>query len=170
MKYTLKGRVGRLRWVAALSFFGKLVIWGVKMNARNRHWGGRGLGSYFLICIPTPPSTREEGFLSLFSLDQKCYGIGAWWEHLICKANFIVMRTSWAKVTFRSWRFPPFPIFLCLPPECLSPKMCGFLSVQRFLLFFVFPRTSILYKMYGFLPHGPWPPPFLWSYLAVYLS
>ena len=30
--YTLEGRAGRLRWVATPSFFGKLVIWAVKVD------------------------------------------------------------------------------------------------------------------------------------------
>ena len=38
---------------------------------------GGGLGSYFLIFIPAPPYGEEEGFLSLFSPDQKCHGTGA---------------------------------------------------------------------------------------------
>ena len=65
---TLSGeRAGRLRWAAALSFFGKLVIWRVKMMGSDIHCRGRGLGLYFLIFIPSPPSQGEEGFLSLFS-------------------------------------------------------------------------------------------------------
>ena len=51
--------------------------------------GREGLGSYSLIFIPAPPSWGKEGFLSLFSLDVKCHGIGAWWELLTCEANFI---------------------------------------------------------------------------------
>ena len=47
--------------------------------------------------------------------------------------------------------------------------MYGFLSVQRFLLFFVCPRTPVIHKMYGFLPLGPWPPfsPLISSYLLA---
>ena len=43
--------------------------------------------SSFMIFIPAPFSPGEEGFLSLFSLDQKCHGISAWWALLTCKAN-----------------------------------------------------------------------------------
>ena len=58
------------------------------------HWGRKVLGSYSLIFIPAPPSREEEGFLSLFSLDRKLHGVGAEWELLVCKANFIVMRAK----------------------------------------------------------------------------
>ena len=59
-----------------------------------------------------------------------------------------------------------FPTFLCLRDTC-HPKMYGFLSLQKFLLFFVCLQTPVLYKMYGFLPSGP--TPFLCSHLAVCL-
>ena len=51
--------------------------------------------------------------------------------------------------------FPPF--FVCLQ-DTYHPKMCGFLSVWRFLLSFVCPRTPAVYKMRGFLPSGACPP------------
>ena len=91
-KYTPTGEVGHRR-AAALHVIGKLGSWGLQMKGRNIHWGRRGLGeSYSLIFIPAPPSQGEEGFLSLFGFDQKGHGVGALWELLICKANFIVMR------------------------------------------------------------------------------
>ena len=49
-------------------------------------------GSYSLIFIPAPSSRGEEGFLSLFSLDQKRHGVSGRWVLLSCKAHFIVMR------------------------------------------------------------------------------
>lgn len=65
---------------------------------------------------------------------------------------------------------PPFIPFSCLPPGHLLLRMCGFLSVWRFLLFLCRPRFPTVYKMCGFLPPGPHPPPpFLCSYLASYL-
>lgn len=42
--------------------------------------------------------------------------------------------------------------------DTYHPKMCGFMSVQRFLLFFVCPRTHIVDKMYGLLQFGLHPP------------
>ena len=49
-KQTLKGRVGKVRWVAVVSFFVKLVTWDIKMNGWDIHWGRRVLGniSWFL--------------------------------------------------------------------------------------------------------------------------
>lgn len=44
---------------------------------------------------------------------------------------------------------------LCLPSGHSPPKMCSFLSVWRFLFFFVCPRTSALYQVLDFLPPGP---------------
>jgi len=38
---------------------------------------GEVLRSYSLILFPAPSPGREEGFLFLFILDQKCHGIGA---------------------------------------------------------------------------------------------
>ena len=67
------------------------------MGHRNE-WGGKFTGegkvcgSYSLIFIPAPSSRGEEGFLSLFSLDQKCHSVGALWVLLTWKANFIEMR------------------------------------------------------------------------------
>ena len=60
-------------------------------------------------------------------------------------------------------RFPTFP---CLQDTC-HPKMYVFLSLQKFLLFFVCLQTPVVYKVYGFLPSGP--TPFLCSHLAVCL-
>lgn len=54
-------------------------------------------------------------------------------------------------------RFLPFRIYLCLLPRHLSPKMYGFLSVQRLLLSFVCPRTPTVYHLHDFLPPGPTP-------------
>ena len=50
----------------------------------------------------------------------------------------------------------PFPHFFVCLQGTYQPQMCGFLSVWRFLVFFVCPWT--VYKMHGFLLPGPWPP------------
>ena len=50
----------------------------------------------------------------------------------------MVIRAEQAKCYIRSKRFLPFLTFLCLLPGHSSPKMCGFLSVWRFLLSFVY--------------------------------
>ena len=76
------------RWVAAPSFLGKPVMWGVQMKGRNIHCRRKAWGSCSLIFIPAPPSRGEEGFLSLYTLDWKCHGASVWWVFLICKANF----------------------------------------------------------------------------------
>ena len=75
--YTVEGRAGRLRWVATPNFFGKLVIWAVKVDRMLIEEGGFGGGiSWFF--IPAPPSQGEVGFWSFFSLDQKCQFISTW--------------------------------------------------------------------------------------------
>ena len=38
--YTVEGRAGRLRWVATPSFFGKLVIWAIKVDIEEGGFGG----------------------------------------------------------------------------------------------------------------------------------
>ena len=63
-------------------------MWGIQMKGQNIHGGRRSLGKTFPEFHPSFPG--EEGFLSLFSFD---HGIGAVWVLLICKANFVVMRT-----------------------------------------------------------------------------
>ena len=68
-------RDSRHRQVAALSFLSKLVIWYIQMKGWNSHLEMQAWRSYSLIFIPASPSGGEEGFLSLFSLDWKCYGI-----------------------------------------------------------------------------------------------
>ena len=65
------------RRVAALRFFGTQVIWGIQLHRQNIHREGEVWGSCSLIFTPAPPSRRDEGFLSLFSFDWKCHGIGA---------------------------------------------------------------------------------------------
>lgn len=61
------------------------------------------------------------------------------------------MRTQWAKVYI--WMqeiaaFPHFLFFVCDWGGYLSPQICGFLSVWRFLLSFVCLWASAVYKMY----------------------
>lgn len=46
-----------------------------------------------------------------------------------------------------SLTFPHF-FLLCLQDAC-CPKMCAFLSAQRFLLLCVCLRNALVYKMYG---------------------
>ena len=72
-----------LPWVSSASH-----LWGAYKWKGGIFTGERGVwGSCSLIFIPVPSSRGEEGFLSLFSLDQTCHGVGAWWV-LICKANY----------------------------------------------------------------------------------
>ena len=78
--------------------------------------------------------------------------MATWWV-LICKPNF--MEHNDHQVTLRCRRILPFPTFLCLSPRILSLKMCGFLSVWKFLLSFVCLWTSAVYKMCDFQPPGP---------------
>ena len=53
-------------------------LWSVEMKGSNIHWGDRGLGIViFPDFLPSSAFPREEGFLSLFNLSQKCHGIGA---------------------------------------------------------------------------------------------
>ena len=47
---------------------------------------GRVWGSSSLVFIPAPFSHREERFLSLLGLDQRCRAVSC---SLVCKANFI---------------------------------------------------------------------------------
>ena len=103
---------------------------------------------------------EEEGFLSFFRLHQKCQGFGAWWELLICKGNFIVMRTEWTMG--------------CLWMQEISTFPHLSLSVSRTLIFqnvwfpvhlespvFLCPWIQAIYKMPDSLP------PFLCSYLTT---
>ena len=108
----------QLHWVSSASWFVRRRNEGVEYSL-----GREGVGSYSLIFLPAPPSRGEEGFLSLFSLDQKCHDIGAWWVLLICKANFIVMRAYWAKGYIQTLEIPAFP-HLPLSPGHLSPPRC----------------------------------------------
>ena len=55
-------------------------------------------------------------------------------------------------------RFAPFSTSLVYLQGTYHPQMCGFLSIWKFLLFYVCPQTPTLYKICGFLPPGPWPP------------
>ena len=63
--------MGRLRKIAAQRFFGRLVIRECRNNEKEGVWV-----DIFFIFIPDPSCQGEEGFLSLFILDQKCDAIG----------------------------------------------------------------------------------------------
>ena len=93
------------------------------MKEQNIHWGGRGLELYTLIFIPAPPSWGEGGFLSLFSLDRKYHSISAWWELLIFKANFTVIRPWWAKDYIQMPEIPSFSyLSLSASRTLITPK------------------------------------------------
>lgn len=64
--------MGRLRQITAQRFFGRLVIREYRNDERKEF----GLIFFFFIFIPDPSCRGEEGFLSLFILDQKCDAIG----------------------------------------------------------------------------------------------
>ena len=67
-------------------------LWGAHKWRDGTVTGEGGVrGLYSLLFIPAPSSWGEEGFLPLFSLDQKCYGIDVWWV-LLYKDNFSAMR------------------------------------------------------------------------------
>ena len=75
---------------------------------------------------------------------------------------------NWSQ--FEGTRFLPFSTCLCLLPRHLSPKMYGFLSVQRLLLSFVCPWTPTVHHLHDLLPPGPCPhfsahswPPACWN-------
>lgn len=61
---------------------------------------------------------------------------------------------------------PAPPTVLCLQ-DSYHPKVCGVLSIRKFLFLSVCPRTAVLHKMHGFLPFGCTPPFFAHIYLAV---
>ena len=87
---------------------------------------------YSLVFIPAPLSWGEGGFLSLFSLDWKCHGVSAWWELLICKANFTVIRTWWAKDYIQMPDIPSFShLSLSASGTLIMPKCVFSMSVQR---------------------------------------
>ena len=85
------------------------------------------------------------------------------WCQLIMSASYLQGQSYYNESTMDNWsqlegtRFLPFRIYLCLLPRHLSPKMYGFLSVQRLLLSFVCPRTPTVYHLHDFLPPGPTP-------------
>lgn len=59
-----------------LSFFGKLVTLGEKMNGLNILWR-RKFGVMFCDFHPISTFPKVGGILSLFSVDWKCHGVGA---------------------------------------------------------------------------------------------
>ena len=87
--YRESGQIGEvlLPWVSSASQLGAYRWRGGIVTGKEEY-----RGSCFLVFIPAPISQGEEGFFSLFSLDQKCHGVGAWWALLTCKADSTVMR------------------------------------------------------------------------------
>ena len=69
-----------------------------------------------------------------------------WWGHNEQKLH---------SVAGDSCLSPPF--FVCLQ-DTYHPKICGFLSVWRLLLFFVYPWTSLCLQRVWFPATGPVPP------------
>lgn len=126
------------------------------MKGRNIHQEGGFLWSYSQIFILAPPSWGKEGFLSLFSLDQECLGISAWWE-LICKDKFcsesvMSKRLHWDARD--SCLFPPF--FVCLRVT-YHPQM-WFPAILEVLAFLCLPKDPswllLICMTYCLLVHG----------------
>ena len=79
--------------------------WATELNWTE----GRVWGLYSLVFIPAPFSRGEGWLLSLFSLDQKCHGLGARWVLFTYKANFIVKRAQWATGYIGTQEMSTFP-------------------------------------------------------------
>lgn len=62
----------------------------------------------------------------------------------------------------------PFPLFFVCLQCTYNPKVCGFLSLWRFLLLSYLPMDPAIYTMHGFLPLGPMSP-FFCPYVAICL-
>lgn len=76
------------RRTAALGVIGRMVLRGVQMSGQILI-GRRDLGLYPLIFIPSPLSRREEGCLSLFSLDWKYQDVSPSWNLLFARLIFL---------------------------------------------------------------------------------
>ena len=147
------------RWrAAALGLFGKLVMWGVQNQGMEYSLGKGEFGVIF-------PNFH---FSCIFQKGGRIFVL-IWLEsevsrHQVHDIYFLSIRLNllwWEqKVTFGCRRFLNFSTFLCPLLRLLSSKTYNFLSVWRYLLFFVFLRTLALYKMLDFLPPGPLPPIF----------
>ena len=105
---TLRGRVGRYVRSCHPVFFCKLVMRGIQTKGQNVPGEGGVWGSSSLIFIPAAFFQGEEGFLSLFSLNQKCHGLGAWWVLLTSKACCCCLVTQSCST-------------LCDPMDCTMP-------------------------------------------------
>lgn len=62
----------QVRGPGVLRFFGKPVKRGIQMKGPNSHCQRRSL-SFILVSS----SKEKKGFLSIFTLDKKCHGVGA---------------------------------------------------------------------------------------------
>ena len=122
--------------------FVKPVTRAIQMKEQNIHWGGRGLELYTLIFIPAPPSWGEGGFLSLFSFDRKYHSISAWWELLIFKANFTVIRPWWAKDYIQMPEIPSFSYLSLSASRHLSPQNVWFHVSPEVPSFLCMPKDS----------------------------
>ena len=110
-------------------------------------------GNFWSLC-------GNYGFLSFFRLHQKCQGFGAWWELLICKGNFIVMRTDWTMGYLWMQEISTFPHHSLSASRTLIFQNVWFpvcLESPAFLC----PWTLAVYKMPDSLP------PFLCSHLTT---
>ena len=95
---------------------------------------------------------RGGRLLALFSLNHKCHV--SVHDGYFLSVRMIVVGAWWIDIYVRKMEIPSFPPFLYMPPGQLPLKICGFLSVWRFLLFFACPWTPTVYKMHGFLAPG----------------
>ena len=133
-----------------MSLLFHMLLWEA-YNWRGSIFTGEGgvWGSTSLFFIPALFSWGEKGFLSQFSLYQKCHGLVSWWVLLIYKVNLFCYENTMSKSLYmdaRDSHFSPFsffclwlgwtlitpnmwfpvslkvPTFLCLPmdPRCLQ--------------------------------------------------
>ena len=79
----------------------------------------------------TTVSFIAGGFFTSWAIRDAC--IGRWMNSLP-----LSHQGNPNRLFFITRRFTPFPTFLCVLPEHLSPKMCCFLPLWRFLLFFAY--------------------------------
>ena len=153
-----------------MSLLFNMLLWEA-YNWRGSIFTGEGgvWGSTSLFFIPALFSWGEKGFLSQFSLYQKCHGLVSWWVLLIYKVNLFCYENTMSGSLYmdaRDSHFSPFSFFLSVTGvdtyhpkyvvSCQSEGSYFPLSAYGPLLFIrcTFPITCPL-------------PPFLCSYLDL---
>ena len=118
----LAGRLGAVFWVSLSRLLWGMYKWrGGILTGEGGAWGSTSL-------IFPPSFNKKRGFLSLFSLDQKCHDISD--KYFLSLRNFTAVRTSWARHYIWMQKILAFPHFSLSSTQTFTSQFLVSLKVS----------------------------------------